>query len=37
MLPDKILPVFRDEEAVVLDQIEAYFRDEKPRVAVRRG
>lgn len=25
LLPDKILPVFRDEEAVVLDQIDAYF------------
>lgn len=30
-MPDKILPVFRDEEAVVLDQIEAYYRDENPR------
>lgn len=25
LLPDKILPVFRDEEAVVLDQIDAFF------------
>jgi hypothetical protein len=25
MLPDKIMPVYRDEEAVVLDQIEAWF------------
>lgn len=25
MLPDRILPVFPDEEAIVLDQIEAYF------------
>ena len=25
LLPDKILPVFRDEEAIVLDQIDAYF------------
>ncbi len=31
MLPDKILPVFRDEEAAVLDQIEAYYKTEKPR------
>lgn len=28
---DGILPIFRDEEAVVLDQIEAYYRDENPR------
>lgn len=25
MLPERILPVFRDEEAAVLDQIEEYF------------
>lgn len=25
MLPDKMLPVFRDEEVVVLDQIDAFF------------
>lgn len=31
MLPEKMLPVYRDEEAVILDQIEAYYRDEKPR------
>lgn len=37
MLPDKILPAYRDEELVVLDQVEAYFQDENPRERVFTG
>lgn len=34
LIPDRILPIFRDAEAVVLDLIEAYFATSEYRVKV---